>query len=316
MKRLYRSVLFCPGNKIKFIEKILYTNDIKADAVVLDLEDAVSLQHKSDARSIVIDKLKNLKAIYESSSTTTTTFTANGVKRKSIIVRINDPYSNEGKDDIAMLSEYKSQIHIDSILIPKVENRDVISYTIDRYNSNISIWAMIETPRGVINCNSIASMPSIGSYNQQHLSALVFGSNDLTKDIKAKHTNSREPLLYSLSRTVIAARANNLLAIDGVHLDVNNVDELQQHCRQGKLLGFDGKTLIHPNQVAYTNKIFSPSNEEYIAAKNVITKYQENMSNRNDAVVLIDGNMVEELHYKHAIAVVDEYESIISDNLP
>lgn len=162
--------------------------------------------------------------------------------------------------------------------------------------SLIPIWAMVETALGVINAEAIASSPSV--------TALVFGSNDLTKELKAKHTLTREPLLYAMSKTINAARAYNKYVIDGVHLDIQDNDGLRMSCVQGRNLGFDGKSLIHPSQVEITNECFSPSEAEILLAKRIVTAYDEAMAS-GKGVCTVDGKMVEYLHVCNAHYILD-----------
>jgi len=158
------------------------------------------------------------------------------------------------------------------------------------------LWAMIETAQGVINAEAIASSTSV--------TALVFGSNDLTKELKAKHTPSREPLLYAMSKTINAARAYNKYVIDGVHLDIQDDDGLIASCIQGRNLGFDGKSLIHPNQVEITNNYFSPSESEILLAERIVAAYTEAIS-QGKGVCTVDGKMVEYLHVCNAQYILD-----------
>ena len=162
--------------------------------------------------------------------------------------------------------------NFNAILLPKCETSEAIDNIVNDYNidsNKIKIWSMIETARGVIQSDKIAS--------NQHLECLVFGANDYTKDIKARHTLSREPLLYSMSKCVLSARAFNKYVIDGVHMELGDEEGLIQSCKQGLNLGFDGKSLIHPNQIEATNKEFSPTLEEIEKAKKIVKAFEENL---------------------------------------
>lgn len=173
----------------------------------------------------------------------------------------------------------------------------------DNWQSVIPIWAMIETTQGVINVEAIASSLSV--------TALVFGANDLTKDLKAKHTPSREPLLYAMSKTINAGRAYNKYVIDGVHLDIQDNDGLRMSCIQGRNLGFDGKSLIHPNQIEITNECYSPSESEVLLAEKIVSAYTEAMS-KGKGVCTVDGKMVEYLHVCNAQYILDTAKLIRS----
>jgi citrate lyase beta subunit len=163
---------------------------------------------------------------------------------------------------------------------------------------------MIETAKGVQNVDALAAM--------QEVECLVFGSNDLTKDIKATISPiTRHPLLYSMSRTIVAARAENKLVVDGVHMDLAEGSEkgLEQVCVQGKELGFDGKSLIHPKQVEITNRVFSPSQNEYQLACRIIASYGEALS-AGKGVCLVDGKLIEQLHVDAAHELINRFKAI------
>ena len=248
---------------------------------------------------------------------------------KELVIRINCPATTTwGIEDLKMvhaLSTMPTAVllpkvnhlqHIDSVLqlIPtntKVSNNNNNNNNGTTSNTQsssgqqshslkdasfIPIWAMIETTQGVINAEAIASSTSV--------TALVFGSNDLTKELKAKHTPSREPLLYAMSKTINAARSYNKYVIDGVHLDIQDADGLRTSCIQGRNLGFDGKSLIHPNQVEITNECFSPSESEISLAERIVTAYTEAMS-QGKGVCTVDGKMVEYLHVCNAQYILD-----------
>lgn len=285
--RLLRSCLFAPGINIKAVDKAF---GLPADVIILDLEDSVAPTSKAQARKIIASKL--LEKPIEMRR-----------KTQSVIVRINDPFTDVGRDDFEVFSNHECQI--DGICIPKVEDPEKISTLSSSCMKKI--WAMIETPLGVINVNRIAKMDSID--------ALVFGSNDLTKSLHAKHTPSREPLLYSMSRCIMAARAYDKFVIDGVHLNVSDTNGLEEACKQGKNLGFDGKSLIHPNQVDITNRIFSPSLEEVEYASRIKAAYDIAISEGN-AVCVVDGKLVEYLHVLDAIRILNDWKAITGNDKP
>lgn len=167
-------------------------------------------------------------------------------------IRINCPHSSiYGKDDIDMIKNLKG---LDVLVLPKVDDYESLNETVSLIAKPISLWAMIETSLGVINVEKIAAHKSVG--------AIVFGCNDLTKDIKAKFNSNRNHLHYSMSKCIIAARAAKKLVFDGVYMDITDKDGLISDCITGKSFGFDGKSLIHPNQIDITNEYFSPSMED------------------------------------------------------
>mmetsp|Transcript_19237 Transcript_19237/g.18573 ORF Transcript_19237/g.18573 Transcript_19237/m.18573 type:complete len:299 (-) Transcript_19237:677-1573(-) len=284
IRKLARTVLFTPSDRESAMRKAI--TSLNADVVVFDLEDAVSPHRKKIARQNVINLLSN-----------------GPISRCEVVVRVNCPRTTEwGADDIKEISN----CFISSLILPKVEESstvDKVSQLLRESNSRFSsLWCMIETPKGVQNVDAIADLPNVQS--------LVFGSNDLTKELKAKHTYSREPLLYSMSKCILAARASGIQVIDGVHMNINDEKGLIDSCIQGKNLGFDGKSLIHPNQIKMTNKLFSPSEEDIENAYRMIEQYELALRD-GKGVMLMDDKLVEQLHVDHAKLLISEYENIM-----
>jgi citrate lyase beta subunit len=197
-----------------------------------------------------------------------------------------------GKEDLSIMMQMKN---INAVLLPKVESdHEVESVSKMIYSgtgSHIPLWAMIETPKGVLNASSIAEHPQI--------KCLVFGSNDLTKEIHAKHTPQREPLLYSMSHCILAARAAKKFVLDGVHTNLQDMQEFKASCSQGRNLGFDGKTLIHPSQIEIANEMYSPSNDDIDFAVKIVKAWKN-----GGGIVKVDGKMIEILHYEEAKEVL------------
>jgi citrate lyase subunit beta / citryl-CoA lyase len=280
-RRLLRSVLFCPGDKDRALIKAI---GLPADAIVFDLEDAVGPNNKLSARQSVCKFLNSHTG------------------KPARIVRVNCPLTTEwGKDDLKAVAN----LPIDALILPKVENSDAISYAVDvigqQSKNTLPIWTMIETAKGVLNSAKIARDPNVH--------CLVFGSNDLTKDIRAKHTATREPLIFSMSQCILAARAEGKRVLDGVHIDINDLDGLAASCVQGRNLGFDGKTLIHPNQVDTANAAYSPSAAEIELSNKIIEAW--NVAKREKkGVVTVDGRLVEALHVEQAQLVLEMAEEI------
>jgi citrate lyase subunit beta/citryl-CoA lyase len=271
-----------------------------ADVVIFDLEDAVSPDSKDEARANVMTLLSEL---------TSSTAKRNG----TVCVRVNCLKTSQwGMHDLRALAKVK----VDAVLLPKVEDVSIVQTALDTLDDGAlwelsslptSLWCMIETPRGVQRAQSIADMDGVG--------ALVFGSNDLTKDLKARHTPSREPLLYSMSQCVLAARAAGKQVIDGVHLDITDMNGLVVSCEQGRSLGFDGKSLIHPNQIDPTNKGYSPSPEDVLFARRVVAAYES----QGKGVIKLDNRLVEQLHVEQAkllIADADDIERLEQSRRP
>lgn len=200
-----------------------------------------------------------------------------------------------GKEDLSIMMQMKNRQSISALLLPKVETDDEVELVSKQIYSEtgtrIPLWAMIETPKGVLNASSIAGHPLID--------CLVFGSNDLTKEIHAKHTPEREPLLYSMSHCILAARASKKFVLDGVHTNLQDMEAFKASCLQGRNLGFDGKTLIHPSQIEMANEMYSPSKEEIDFAVKIVKTWRN-----GDGVVKVDGKMIELLHYEEAKEVL------------
>jgi citrate lyase subunit beta/citryl-CoA lyase len=227
------------------------------------------------------------------------------LRNKGIAVRVNCPISTDwGLEEIETFLDQE----IDAIIIPKVESEAVIELATEvmsRKSKIKPIWAMIETPKGVMNVDKIAMLES--------LEALVFGSNDLTNELNARHTREREPLLYSMSRVILAGRAYGKYVIDGVHMNLKDNDGFRESCIQGKSLGFDGKSLIHPDQVEDANKYFSPSTEEVEYAKKVLKAIEDAQLDENSlGVCVVDGKLVENLHVRQARRIHDIHEYLSS----
>jgi citrate lyase subunit beta/citryl-CoA lyase len=268
-----RSALFMPASNARAMEK---ARELEADVVIFDLEDAVAPDAKAEARRLAVAALA-----------------AGGYGRRERVVRVNALATPWGADDVAALAGAGA----DALLLPKVESaadaRAVLAaLAAAGAPAALPIWCMLETPRGILGADAIAGAdPRVG--------ALVMGTSDLTKDLHARHTPGREPLLTSLGLGVLAARAHGLTALDGVHLDLADDAGFEAACRQARDLGFDGKTLIHPKQLAAANAIFAPSPEEVEWARRVIAAHAE-AERAGRGVVLLDGRLIENLHVEEA----------------
>ncbi len=305
--KLFRSNLFIPGSNSKALVKTLESfgasNKIRnslTDCIIIDWEDAVSPSSKDASRTSSIDVLKSIM-----------------MQKKHflprIIVRINCPKTSIwGNDDLRSIKENLNNIKIDGISIPKVESVDVVQHVLEKIGDhNINIWPMIETPLGVLNSNSIAAIAQV--------EALVLGSNDLSRSLRCNlNANRRESLLFSISQIILAARAHNKYAIDGVYMqvkksgDINDdkiSDGLTEVCQQGKDLGFDGKSLIHPSQIITTNNTFGPSQNEYNNAKIISYEYSKALK-AGKGVCVVDGKLIEQLHVDQALMTIQMFEKI------
>ena len=278
-----RSVLYMPGSNTRALEK---GRSLPADALILDLEDAVAPDSKTEARANIVAALGE-----------------GGYGRREIIVRVNGLDTDWGAEDIAAIAAAGP----DAILLPKVESAAMVQDAAERMaaagaSENVSIMCMMETPLGILNAQEIAAASS-------RLSCLVMGTSDLVKDLQAAHTPERLPVLTSLSLVILAARAYGLAVVDGVHLDLQDDEGFAAQCQQGKELGFDGKTLIHPKTLAATNEIFAPSADEISEAHRVIDAHAEATA-EGKGVVVLDGKLIENLHVENAKRVVATAEAI------
>ena len=284
-----RSVLYMPGANTRALEK---AKSLPADSLILDLEDAVAPDAKAQAR-------ENIRAAL-----------VTGFGHREAVVRINGLNTQWGLDDLKAFADTKA----DAILLPKVESasqiRDVASL-LKQFNpvSTMKIWAMIETPLAIFKLPEIAN-------SHPMLEALVLGTSDLVKDLHARHTPSRVETQTALSLSVLAARAHQLCVLDGVHLSLDDEDGLRQSCIQGRDMGFDGKTLIHPSQIALANQIFGPSLEEIDEARQRITAYEAAISS-GAGIAVLNGKLVEELHIQDAkriLALTNAIEAFLKTN--
>jgi len=268
-----RSVLFLPGSNPRAIEK---ARELPADGVIFDLEDAVAPEAKNAARAAVASAL-----------------TAGGYGPRELILRVNPQGSAWGPADLAAAAT----LPIDAVLLPKVENAESVRLALDRLAAlgappALDVWCMIETPLGVLAAPQIAAAGP-------RLAALVLGTSDLSKDLRVRETRDRLPLLTALGLVLLAGRAHGRAILDGVHLDLADAAGFAAACQQGRELGFDGKTLIHPQQIAPANAAFSPSDEDVARAGRLIAAYAEATAAGKGAIRL-DGRLVEALHVEEA----------------
>jgi citrate lyase subunit beta/citryl-CoA lyase len=278
-----RSMLYMPGSNTRALEK---GRGLPADALILDLEDAVAPDAKVEARGNIAEALK-----------------AGGYGKREIIVRVNGLDTPWGKDDVAALATSGA----DALLLPKVESAAMVSELEGLMRDagapdGLAIMCMMETPRGILNADEIAGA-------SQRLTCLVMGTSDLVKELNAAHTPERLPVLTSLSLCVLAARAHGVAIVDGVHLDLSDDEGFAAHCRQGKDLGFDGKTLIHPKTIAVANEVFAPSEADIAQARRIIEAHAE-ATRQGQGVVVLDGKLIENLHVETAERSVALAEAI------
>jgi citrate lyase subunit beta/citryl-CoA lyase len=278
-----RSVLYVPGSNERALEK---SRELTADGFILDLEDAVAPEAKENARTAVAASLA-----------------AGGYGEREVLLRINPLETWWGRDDLAAAAG----LAIDGILLPKVESIETIrqaeaALAAQGARNDLAIWCMIETPLGVLRAAEIAAAsPRIGG--------LVMGTSDLAKDLNARQTPDRSPMLVSLGLCLLTARAFGLAILDGVHVDLADDAGFVAACRQGAELGFDGKTLIHPKTIAAANEIFGPSPDDVAWSRRVIAAHREALA-KGKGVAVLDGRLIEQLHVDSAQRLVDLAEAI------
>lgn len=282
-----RSVLYMPGSNARALEK---AREIAADALILDLEDAVAPEAKASARDQVCAAVK-----------------AGGYGRRELVIRTNGVDTPWFKDDLAAAVEANP----DAILIPKVsapETLQQIGAQLDGLwaQPELRIWAMIETPLAILDVERIARA---ARDPRTRLSCFVMGTNDLAKETRARFVPGRAPMLPWLTSAILAARAHGIDILDGVYNDIKNEDGCKAECEHGRDLGFDGKTLIHPNQVALANTVFAPDEAELAQARSIIAAFAE-PENQGKGAIQLGGRMVELLHAEMAKRVVALGEAI------
>lgn len=278
-----RSVLYMPGANTRALEK---ARGLPADGLIFDLEDAVAPDAKLQARA---------NACQAAAS--------GGYGKREIVIRANGLDTIWGRDDIAAIAKSGA----DAVLVPKVESAETVRQVVALLESagapaSMSVWCMMETPLGMLQAQHVAAA-------HPRLACLVMGTNDLVKDLRARHTADRAPLITGLGLALLAARAYGLAALDGVYNDIANIEGFKAACRQGRDLGFDGLTLIHPSQVEPCNDAFAPSEAEVAQARKIIAAFAEAKA-QGKGVVTIDGRMVEELHVRQAERAVAMADAI------
>lgn len=272
-----RSVLYMPGSNARALEK---ARALPADALILDLEDAVAPDAKPLARNQVCEAVSEKR-----------------FGKREVIIRVNALSTPWGETDLrASVSAGP-----DAILIPKVSNpRDLADIEARLGTAKIAVWAMMETPLAILNAREIAA-------GGGRLACFVMGTNDLIKEVRGRHTPDRQNLSAALGICVAAARAYGLSIIDGVYNDIQDQEGFRAACLQARGFGFDGKTLIHPSQLVSCNEIFAPSAEEVDAARRILAAF-ERPENNGKGAIAVDGRMVELLHAeiaRNTVALAD-----------
>ena len=274
-----RSVLYIPGSKPRALEK---AQGLAVDAIIFDLEDAVSPDEKIAARDLLAETLKTAEY---------------GPRRR--IVRINGFDTDWGAEDLKAVAASGP----DAVLLPKVNRGADIAKLAEMLGAipaakDTTIWAMMETPRGILNATEIAAAPRMEGF--------VLGTNDLAKDLRS---TGRAAMMTSLQLCLLAARAEGLICVDGVYNAFKDDDGLRAECAEGRDMGFDGKTLIHPAQIEIANAAFGPSDEELDLARRQIAAFEEAMA-AGQGVAVLDGKIVENLHVASAQRILAQAEAI------
>ncbi|TQV79591.1 HpcH/HpaI aldolase/citrate lyase family protein [Denitrobaculum tricleocarpae] len=272
-----RSVLYMPGSNARALEK---GRGLPADSLILDLEDAVA----PDAKELAREQIAAAVA-------------AGGYGAREIVVRVNDLKTPWGKEDVKEIAACGA----DAILLPKVESAAMVQelealMVASGAPEHMAIMCMMETPLGMLRADEVAG-------SSKRLSCLVMGTSDLVKDLQAAHTPDRLPVLTSLGLCILAARAHGLAIVDGVHLDLQDDTGFAASCVQGRELGFDGKTLIHPKTIAAANEAFAPSAEDIAWSRKIIAAHSEAAA-EGKGVVVVDGKLIENLHVESAQRLV------------
>lgn len=273
MDRPLRSMLYIPGSRPRALDK---ARGLACDAIIFDLEDAVSPDEKEDARK-----------------TLATALAEGGYGQRTKLVRVNGLDTVWGRDDIAAFAG----ADIDGLLIPKVNGAADLDALSDSAPDQ-ALWAMVETARGVMNAQQIADHPAMAGF--------VMGTNDLAKELGSR---TRAAMLTSLQWSLLAARAAGIACIDGVYNAFKDEEGLRAECLEGRDLGFDGKTLIHPAQLAIANELFAPSEDEIELAKRQIAAF-EDAEAAGQGVAVVDGRIVENLHVVTARSILAKAEAI------
>jgi citrate lyase subunit beta/citryl-CoA lyase len=263
-------MLYVPGDKPRALEK---ARTLPCDGIILDLEDAVAPENKATARTAIVEAL------------------AADYGGRELILRVS---SADCAEDFALAET----LPIQGVLLPKVEDAEVVRAVAAQ--TRHPVWCMIETPLGVLRAPEIAAAGAAG---------FVAGTNDLTKELRARHTPDRTPLLTSLSLILLAARARGLAALDGVHLGLDDLAGFEASCRQGVALGFDGKTLVHPSTIEIANRVFGPSDEEVAQARQIVLAWDTARA-EGKGVARIGGAMVEQLHVDEALRTIALAEAV------
>ncbi len=272
-----RSALYMPGANARALEK---GRSLGADMLILDLEDSVAPEAKADARAQITAALDE-----------------GGYGHREIVVRSNAEDTPYFDDDLAAIAKMKCH----AVLLPKVESAETVLRAVRALDeagapADMAVWCMMETPLGIFKAGEIA-------FSSPRMAGFVMGTSDLAKDLRARHVPDRLPFLYALESCILAARAAGIAILDGVHLDLNDDAGFRASCEQGRDLGMDGKTLIHPKTIDAANEVFSPAAEDIAWGRKIMDAHAEALA-AGKGVTVVDGKLVENLHVEEAKRLV------------
>lgn len=275
-----RSVLYMPSSNERALEK---AKTLPCDGLILDLEDAVAPDAKESARAAACAAAAS-----------------GDYGRRELTIRINGADAAWHADDMAAACAAGP----DAIVVPKVDSADAVLSLVEAMAAHgaperTKLWAMVETPYAMLHAEEIAAA-------SERLTVLVMGTNDLVKELYAEHVPGRAPVLAGLSLALLAARATGKAIIDGVYNDVKDTEGFLAECTQGRQMGFDGKTLIHPGQVEGANEAFAPSEQAVETARGILEAWE----GRTSHVVTHDGRLIEALHVESAERTLAIHEAI------
>lgn len=278
-----RSALYMPGSNARALDK---ARTLAADTLILDLEDAVAPERKAEARQQVRAAIA-----------------AGGYGRRELLVRANALDTPWGEEDLRAFAGAGA----DGIVLAKVSSPAEVLQAVRILGQagapdTLALWIMAETARCILDIDAIAGA-------HPRLAGILLGTTDLARELRVRHTPERLGFMTALNLCVLAARAHGLDVLDGVHLDLEDDAGLRQACEQGRELGFDGKTLIHPRQLEAANAVFAPAADELDRAREIIAAWRE-ASARGSAVVVVGGRLVENMHVAEAERLIAVAEAV------
>lgn len=277
-----RSAIYVPANNARLLDK---ARSLPCDVVILDLEDMVAPDSKPDARAAAVNAVRG-----------------GDFGHREVVIRVNGLNTRWGMEDLAAVATARPA----AVLVPKVSAPGDLETARAALGIAVPLWAMIETALAIVRLDAIGAASAANG-----VGAWVIGSNDLASDIRCAHTVERAGLLTALSMSVIVARAYGLAILDGVFNDLTNPDGLAIQCGQAAELGFDGKTVIHPNQLDTANRAFSPDDQALARARAIVAAFRS-PDNAGQSVLNVDGHWVERMHYDEASRLLQLSDTIRS----